>query len=62
MGKGRFVGIKFYRECGIFPRSREKVNNGWVHRKTEITTNDRNYLSMTEITDMGAEITLICRV
>ena len=26
---------------------------------TEITANDRNYLSMTEITDMGAEITLI---
>ena len=26
---------------------------------TEITTDDRNYLSMTEITDMGAEITLI---
>ena len=28
MGKGRLVGIIFYRECGIFPRSREKVNNG----------------------------------
>ena len=26
---------------------------------TEITTNDWNYLSMTEITDMSAEITLI---
>ena len=25
---------------------------------TEITTKDRNYLSMTEITDIGAEITL----
>ena len=26
---------------------------------TEMTTNDRNYLSMTEITDMGAEILLL---
>ena len=31
----------------------------WVHRITEITTYDWNYLSMTEITDLGAEITLI---